>query len=303
MKRVLITGSNGFIGRHCLAGLIERGFEVHSVIRDKNTQIDLPEVQWNVADILNPDDIKSLFEKIRPSYLIHLAWYTAPGAYWTSSENLNWLQSSIEILRAFKLYGGQRILAIGTCAEYDWQFGYCSERVTPLAPSTLYSTCKNALHEVLTSFARQEGISAAWGRIFFLYGPYEHPTRLVPSIINSLLDGRPALCTHGNQIRDFLYVEDVASSLTALLDSEVEGAVNIASGKPVAVRDIIYRIAEKLGRPDLIQLGAISAPDSEVPLLVANVSRLHQEVGWAPHYDLDTGLEMTIDWWKRRKLL
>lgn len=300
MKRVLVTGSNGFIGRHCLARLIERGFEVHSVIRDRNKLSNSPGVQWSVADLLNPEHIESLFEKIRPSYLIHLAWYTAPGAYWTSSENLDWLQCSIEILRAFKLHGGKRFLATGTCAEYDWQFGYCSERVTPLAPSTLYSTCKNALHEVLTSFARQEGMSAAWARIFFLYGPHEQPVRLVPSVINSLLDGQPALCTHGNQIRDFLYVEDVASSLTALLDSEVEGAVNIASGQPVAVRDIIYRIAEKLGRPDLIQLGAISAPDSEAPLLIGDVSRLREEVGWTPHYDLDTGLEMTIDWWKRQ---
>ena len=147
----------------------------------------------------------------------------------------------------------------------------------------------------------REGLSAVWGRIFFLYGAHEHPSRLVPSVINALLDGKPALCTHGNQIRDFLHVEDVASAFAALLDSEVNGAVNIASGEPVALENIIYRIADKLERPDLVQLDAISAPASDVPLLIGDASRLKQEVGWSPRYDLDTGLEMTIDWWKRQK--
>jgi nucleoside-diphosphate-sugar epimerase len=206
-------------------------------------------------------------------------------------------------LRVFKLQGGNRVLAAGTCAEYDGRFGYCSERVTPVAPSTLYGVCKNALKEILMAFADQEGLSAAWGRVFFLYGPHEHPTRLVPSVINALLDGQPALCTHGNQIRDFLHVEDVASAFAALLDSEIEGAVNIASGEPVALKNIIYRIAEKLEQPDLVQLGAIPASESDVPLLIGDASPLKQEVGWAPHYNLDTGLEMTIDWWKRQKQL
>jgi len=303
MKRVLVTGSNGFIGRHCLPFLIEKGFEVHAVIPDKSLQLDLPQVQWTVADILKPDQVKSLFEKVKPNYLLHLAWYTAHGTYWTSSENLLWLQASIEMLSAFKLHGGKRILAAGTCAEYDWQFGYCSERITPAVPSTLYGVCKKAVSEVLLSFAGQEKISAAWGRIFFLYGPHEHPKRLIPSVINSLLDGQPALCTHGNQIRDFLHVEDVASAFAALLDSEVEGAVNIASGEPVALKSIIYQIGEKLGRSDLIQLGAIPMSESDVPLLIADVSRLHREVGWTRRYDLETGLEMTIDWWRRQKRL
>ena len=301
MKRVLVTGSNGFIGRHCLPLLIEKGFEVHGVILDMEMRLDMPKVQWWVADLLSPEQVRSLFEQVKPSHLLHFAWHTAPGAYWTSSENLRWLQASIEILRAFKLHGGKRILAAGTCAEYDWRFGYCSEQVTPVAPSTLYGICKNSLNEVLMSFADQEGLSAAWGRVFFLYGPHEHPTRLVPSVINALLDGQPALCTHGNQIRDFLHVEDVASAFAALLDSEVEGAVNIASGEPVALQNIIYRIAEKLERPDLVQLGAIPVSESDVPLLIGDASRLKQEVGWAPHYNLYAGLAMTIDWWKRQK--
>lgn len=303
MKRILVTGSSGFIGRHCLPLLIEKGFDVHAVIAHGNLQLDIPQVRWVTADILKTDDVRKLFEAVKPDHLLHLAWYTAPGSYWKSIENLLWLQASIEVFRAFKLHGGRRVVAAGTCAEYDWQFGYCSEQVTPLVPSSLYGVCKKALHDVLLSLARQEEISAAWGRVFFLYGPHENPSRLIPSVINSLLDGDPAMCTHGKQIRDFLHVEDVASAFVALLDSEVDGAVNIASGEPIALKDIICRIGEKLERGDLLRLGAIQVSASEAPLVVGSSTRLRQEVGWTPQYDMETGLEMTIDWWKRQKKL
>ena len=117
-------------------------------------------------------------------------------------------------------------------------------------------------------------------------------------MIRSLLQGKVARCSHGNQVRDFLYVEDVADAFVALLNSEVSGPINIASGRPIALRELIYKIAAKFKREDLIQLGAISTPQDEPPLLVADVKRLQDEVGWTPKCDLDTGLEQTIEWWK-----
>jgi len=301
MKRVLVTGANGFIGRHCLPMLLERGFEVHAVTHSRYAAVDLPDVHWNVTDLLDSRQVSSLFEDVRPTHLLHLAWYTVPNTYWTSLENLRWLQAGIDVMRAFKAHGGERVVFAGTCAEYDWQFGYCSEQLTPLAPATLYGVCKNALYQVLRSFSEQEDMSMAWGRIFFLYGPYEHTARLVPSVINSLLDGQPVQCTHGNQIRDFSHVADVASAFVAMLDGSVQGAVNIASGRAIRLKEVIGQIAEYFQRPDLIHLDSIPAPDNEAPLLLADISRLSREVHWFPAYNLASGLEMTIDWWKRRK--
>jgi nucleoside-diphosphate-sugar epimerase len=117
-------------------------------------------------------------------------------------------------------------------------------------------------------------------------------------VIISLLKGEPARCSHGNQIRDFLYVEDVADAFTALLESDVTGPVNVASGYPIVLREIIYRVAEKVDRKDLIQLGVLPVSVDEPHLLVADVGRLTNEVGWLPRYDLKTGLELTMDWWK-----
>jgi nucleoside-diphosphate-sugar epimerase len=137
--------------------------------------------------------------------------------------------------------------------------------------------------------------------VFFLYGPYENESRLVPSVINSLLNASEAKCTEGKQIRDFLYVEDVADALVALLDSEVNGPVNIASGKPIALNEIIFTIADMLERRDLVRLGALPTPGNETPFVLANAERLFNEVGWKPACTIETGLRKSIEWWKRKE--
>jgi nucleoside-diphosphate-sugar epimerase len=300
MNKVLLTGATGFIGRHCTSSLLEKGYAVH-VVSSKVLEENRPGVHWHRCDLLDSKQVPELVANVQPAYLLHLAWCTIPGKYWTSLENFHWVQASLGLLNEFVKQGGRRAVMAGTCAEYDWNYGYCSERVTPLLPGTVYGTCKHSLQMMLDAFAEQTELSSAWGRIFFLYGPREYPARLVSSVIRSILQGVPARCSHGNQIRDFLHVQDAADAFVSLLQSEVQGPVNIASGMPIPLKVIINRIGDMLGRPDLIRLGEIPAPPSEPPLLVADVRRLTDEVGWKPHFDLDTGLAQTIEWWRAQE--
>jgi len=297
MKRLLITGASGFIGQHFLSLLSESDYEVHAIDL-KSLKETYPHVVWHQADLLNSAQTWELISRIRPTHLLHLAWITTPGKWASSPDNLRWVQGGIDLINAFREYGGKRVVGAGSCAEYDWKYGYCSEDTTPLAPATLYGACKHALHIVLAAFAAQTGLSAAWGRIFFVYGPYENSDRLIPYVINSLLKNELVRCSHGNQIRDFLYVGDVAQALFELLKNEISGPVNIASGKPIVLKEMIYMIAEKLDRENLIALGAIPAAENEPPLLLADVHRLTHEIEWSPRFTLDEGLDLTINWWK-----
>lgn len=310
MKRILLTGATGFIGRHCLPLLTAEGDEVHAISRVRKNgaadqhqggaaALDGPLVSWHQLDVLDARQTKDLIERVRPTHLLHLAWVTTPGEYWSSLENLEWVRASIELFRRFGEQGGRKVVAVGSCAEYDWRHGPCSESQTPLMPATLYGTCKNSLQQMLTSLAERMNFSAAWGRIFFVYGPHEHQVRLIPSVISSLLEGKPAHCTDGAQLRDFLYVKDVASALVALLHSDLSGPINIASGQPLVVRDVVNTIGRKMGAEDLIRLGTLEKDPQEPALLVGDTTRLEHELKWRPQYSLDSGLDLTIDWWQQ----
>lgn len=300
MKRVLVTGGRGFIGRHCLPVLLAEGYEVHAIFSSRAPDSFPVEVNWHRTDLLEPAEVSEVLKKVRPTDLLHLAWFAVPGQYWTALENLAWVQASLGLLQEFAKSGGRRVVVAGTCAEYDWSDGYCSEAITPLRPQTLYGVCKGALHAMLQASAGRLNLSAAWGRIFFLYGPHEHPARLVPHVIRGLLRKERVACTEGKQRRDYLYVEDVARAFVALLSSRVTGAVNIASGQAVEVREIIYRIADELGGRELIDLGALQAPEGEPSVLLGDVVRLRDEVGWTPGFSLERGLTETINWWRSR---
>ena len=193
----------------------------------------------------------------------------------------------------------------GTCAEYDWAgSGVCTEGSSALADEGAasvapYARCKLAMQRALEDFGSLNHLSTAWGRVFFQYGPDEHPERLVASVIAHLLKGEEAPCSHGRQIRGFLHVADVGAAFAALLDSRVEGPVNIGSDERRAVGEVLGEIARQIGRPELIRLGARNAHPDEPPLLIADVARLRAEVGWRPRFTLGAGLADTVEWWRQ----
>jgi nucleoside-diphosphate-sugar epimerase len=297
MKRVLVTGASGCIGRHVLPRLTARGWEVWG-LSSKTATPDVPGVRWRHANLLDDGDVAGVMHEVQPTHLLHLAWYIAPGKWAAAPENFEWVRASLNLVTAFRDLGGSRLVTAGSCLEYDWNYGYCSEARTPCAPHTVYGTCKHALQLLTSAMAANSGFSSAWGRVFFLYGPHEHPDRLVASVIRSVLTAQAARTSHGTQVRDYLYVEDVADVFVRLLESELTGPVNVASGQAVALRDIIWRIGELTGRRDLIQLGAIPPAATDTPLVVADTTRLRAELGWTPAWDLGRGLGATIDWWR-----
>ncbi len=297
MKRVLVTGAAGFIGRHALAPLAARGYQVHAVSHVCPAP-DAAGVTWHRADLLDPREIARLFSTLAPTHLMHLAWYADPRDYRTSVENLAWMQAGVEIVRRFAESGGRRAVFAGSGFEYDLRYGCCVEDLTPEAPSTLYAVCKNSLRQVVAKYAAEASLSAAWARIFYLFGPHEPRARLVPSVITSLLAGERAGCTHGRQLRDFLVVQDVADALAAILDSAVTGSINVGSGEPISIRAIVEKIARLLGAADRVDFGVRAAAPTDAPVKFADVTRLREEVGWSPGMTLDDALSATIAWWK-----
>ncbi|CAH0118505.1 NAD(P)-dependent oxidoreductase [Paenibacillus sp. CECT 9249] len=302
MNKVLVTGANGFVGKHVVAVLQQTSFEVHAVGRSPvdpavgGTVSRFEGVKWHRADLFDESQTEALMERVRPTHLLHLAWEATPGYYWHAPSNYRWVEASVRLLRHFHANGGRRVVAAGTCAEYDWRYGVLFENETPLAHDSTYAVCKNAFRSLLHRFAADhDGFSCAWGRLFFLYGPYEHSSRFVPYVIRSLLQNKEALCSAGQHLRDYIYVRDAADALATLLASEWNGDANIASGETIRMRDMALRIAYRLGKPELVRFGG--SRQEPFPLVQGDISAL-SALGWSPRTGLNEGIGRTVAWWE-----
>jgi nucleoside-diphosphate-sugar epimerase len=300
--RVLVTGAAGFIGSHVIRHIVQEGHSVWAVVSREQSTERLADILSRVSpislDLRDTKAVRELVSQIRPDCAIHLAWYAAPSHYWVAPENLECVAMTLQLVECLAEVGCSRLVGAGSCAEYDWDYGFLSENITPLKPRTLYGACKNATREILEAFCNDNSLRFAWARFFHLYGPREAKERLVPSVVLALLNGQPAKCTEGKQIRDYLHVQDVASALWAVTKSDLTGAVNIGSGEPVTVRTIVHTIAQLLQREENVILGALPTDPKEPPLLLADVRRLATVDGWKPSFSLKDGLAETCEWWK-----
>ncbi len=309
--RVLLTGARGFLGRAVLERLVAGGWQVDAVtstpdgtdIGESETPCgDGTRVCWHRTDLLEPGAGRRLMEQSGAEALIHLAWAPNRGVY-ESPANLTWMRASMELVEAFAESGGRRAVLAGSSAEYDWRHGVCSEGRTPLAGGGVYGATKRALGEWFAAASRVHELSGAWARTFFLFGPHEPGGRLVASVARSLLAGDTARCSSGVQVRDYLYVGDAADALVRLLESELTGPVNVGSGRPRRVRDLVTALAERCqaaGGTGRVELGALEAVAGEAPLVLADVGRLRDELGWSPPVGFSAGLDRTVTWWQNQ---
>jgi nucleoside-diphosphate-sugar epimerase len=296
-NRVLVTGATGFLGSHCLAPLLERGFQVLGLYRER-APLDVAGVRWVRGDVLDRAAMRALLDEYRPKGLLHLAWFVEPGKLIADPSNLTWTAASLDLIRAFREAGGERCTVSGSCYEYDWRFGYCVEGVTPCEPDTLYGAAKDSLRRTFLAYCSAHGLSGSWGRAFFMYGPRESRARLVSSVIISLLKGLPAKSSHGLQVRDYLHIQDVADGMVALFASQNQDAYNISANAATTIRQIVKKLGEITGRNDLLQIGALPARPNDAPLVLGDGRRMLNDVGWKPKLDLDAGLSATVDWWR-----
>jgi nucleoside-diphosphate-sugar epimerase len=296
MKRVLVTGVGGFIGRHVVEPLLARGYAVHGVTG--GTRSALGSATLHSADLLLHGSVDKLIADVKPTHLLHLAWVSNPGRAMMSLDNVRWIASSLDLFRSFVEHGGQRAVMIGSCAEYDWSYPELREDETPLRPRSIYGVAKNAVREVVEAVGQHHNVSTVWARLFFLYGPHEPPGRLVSEIASGLAAGRVTTTTAGRQERDFLHVADAAEALARILDGPVTGTLNVASGQCIPVRGVIDALGRLSGRPDLLDIGGRPSAPDDPPRLAANIGRLREEVGFVPRYRLEEGLADTLQWWR-----
>jgi nucleoside-diphosphate-sugar epimerase len=297
--RILLTGASGFVGSATLAALLAENSRPSIVAVGRTKPRLAGDYAWHRVDLLDHAAVAALTADVRPDIVLHLAWCVEHGTFWTDPANLDWIAATLHLARAASENGARRFVATGTCYEYDWPpAGDCHETRTSLKPALLYGVAKDATRRVLSEFNASAGMSFAWARLFFLYGPHEGAGRLVPAIAHALIAGEDARCSSGKAIRDFLDVRDAGTALAKLALSEIDGALNIASGQAVTVADIARALGAIAGLPERIKLNALPDRSGEPPRIVADVTRAKNELNFAPNRDLETGLGEALAWWR-----
>jgi nucleoside-diphosphate-sugar epimerase len=269
------------------------GHTVVGLSRGEATSGQKSSIERLQGDLLKPGEAERMVRAASAEALIHLAWITEPGLFWHSPENDRWLDASRRLIEAFAAAGGRRIVVAGTCAEYAWSDQPLSEAASPLQPSTPYGQAKAQLFREMPSLVGAEA-TWSWGRIFFPYGPGEQGKKFVPFIVDGLRRGERIPLTSGEQARDFLYVEDVAQAFVRLVESPTfQGAVNVASGIATPLRDVGETLGRLASRPDLLGWGDLPPREGDPSIVVADVTRAREELGFEPSVPLEEGLRRT----------
>ncbi len=300
--RVFVTGASGFIGSHVTRILVQAGCEVAILAVPGDTI-------WRLQDIADKlqilrgrlDDLPSWegsLREFRPDACIHLAWYTEPGKYLNSPENTRSMWNSLQLLEALGRVQCRQVVMVGTCAEYDSRIGHFTED-SPTRPESLYAATKLSTCLIASHVAARAGINFAWARLFSLYGPYEDERRLIPALTAALLREASFKATAGEQVRDYLHVEDVASALWLITRACQVGIVNIASGIPVTIRELMGTAEEICGRKGLVEFGALPYRDWE-PMCIYGDNQKLNRIGWSARYTLREGLAQTVEWWRQQ---
>lgn len=304
--RVFITGASGFVGANLARACVKKGYDVHLLLRPNKhlwrLHDILPQVTVHNGTVLDETYLFKTLHRINPTYIFHLA---ANGAYPTQNNLEEIIATNIEgtknLLLASKDIPYTCFVNTGSSSEYGRK-NVPMKETDSCHPESYYAFSKLAATHMCQLFARENNKPICTFRLFSVYGPYEEPTRFVPTIMNNLLQHKPILITPGKQRRDFIYIDDVmrAYFAAAVRGQKVKGEVfNIGTGKEYANDEVVSHLFSVTKTKTQIKKGAYPKRTWDMPHWSANITKTRKTLSWKPVNSLDKGLLATYAWYEK----
>ncbi|MFQ5599026.1 MAG: NAD-dependent epimerase/dehydratase family protein [Candidatus Krumholzibacteriia bacterium] len=299
---VLVTGGTGFMGRHLVRALRERGDRV--VVVGRRSSTGLPEdVAYEQGDLAAESFADRLIRRLRPQRVFHLASAVnvKRDLQLLDDQVRNTQLAAVYVARACLEGGVRRLVHVGTCEEYGNGPAPFRENQAP-APVSPYSAAKVAATAFVRTLCVSFGLRAVIVRPFLTYGPGQPANLLVPALIRSALEGNDFPMTPGEQTREFNFIEDVIEGMLRAGEAEgVEGEIiNIGCGEPRRIRDVAALVLELMGNPVQLQLGKLSYRPGETWEFYCSNEKARDLLGWEPRTPLEDGLRRTIAWYREK---
>ena len=279
MQHILVTGAAGYIGRHVVSALLDRGARVTAVVRPGSAgRVPRPGASGALevveCDVLDPaTDLTGLLQPA-PEAVVHLAWER--GFEHASAVHLLRLSDHYRVLRAFAEAGVSRIAALGTMHEVGYHEGAITAD-TPTDPQSLYGIAKDALRRACFA-SLGAGTTVQWLRAFYIYGDDRANQSIFTKLLQAADEGRRTFpFTSGTKQYDFIRVDELGAQIAAVaLQSEVGGVINVCSGEPRTLGDMVESFIREQGLDIELQYGAFPDRPYDSPCVYGDASAIRR---------------------------
>lgn len=301
--RALITGAAGFVGAVLARRLLRDGAEVHVVLRDSSSRWRLADIEAELVvhelDLADRQETHSLVREVQPEDVFHLA---AHGAYSWQAQTEEIVRSNVlattALVDACVATGCRSFVNAGTSSEYGHK-PHAPAEDEPLEPNSAYAVAKAFGTNYCAWSAAERGLPAVTLRLYSVYGPWEEPRRLIPSLLRAAIEGRLPPLASPETARDFVFAEDVATAFVSAASYAAQGGTgvfNIGSGTQTSLAEIVECVRRLFGISEEPDWGSMEARAWDTDVWVSNPSRAAAELGWRAETSLEDGLLATAEW-------
>lgn len=298
MQKVIVTGANGFIGRHLVGTLNEIGVDVialvdprfdYSSIKDLSNVVIVEFSLQTMANLYNDDRLKDA------DIVYHLAWSGVNASHRNSEdEQLKNIKYSLDVLKLANHFQIPKVLIPGSAAEVSCGDGIITGREVP-APSDIYSATKVATRYLCQIYALQHGMKLIWPLITSIYGPGRDDNNLISYAIKSLLKGEKPSFTKLEQFWDYLYIDDLIDALIALGEKGRNAVYPIGSGEKRKMNEYVEIIRQTINPQLPLGIGDLQYKNpNKIDNQVMDISALKTDTGFSASVPFEEGIAKTI---------
>ncbi len=312
-KKVLVTGSEGFIGSHLTEALVSKGYDVKALVQynsfnswgfidtfDKNIK---DAIEVVTGDVRDPNGMRHIIKGVDVIY--HLAALIAiPYSYYSPDAYVDTnIKGTLNILQAARDFETSKVLVTSTSEVYGTAKYVPIDENHPFQGQSPYSATKIAADRLAESFYRSFDMPISIVRPFNAFGPRQSARAVIPTIIMQLLSGKQEIKLGSlTPTRDFNYVKDIANGFIAIAESDktIGEEINIATGKEITIGELANMIINKLNPNARIicEEERLRPKNSEVNRLLGSNEKIKRLTRWEPKYTFEEGLTETINWIK-----
>ena len=305
MTAVLVTGAAGFVGANLARRLAGDGYDVHPVVRSRDTAWRLDPgllARAQEADLRDRDAVARLVRVVRPHWIFHCAAY---GAYSWERDVERMQATNVDgtanLLAACRAAGFEVFVNTGSSSEYGYRDHAPAETETP-QPNSPYASTKLRATEHCAAGARTDDGAIATLRLYSAYGPWEEPNRLIPRLVTAAMAGTLPPLTRPGTARDFIYIDDVCDAYLAIAQhppAQAGAVFNVGTGVQTTLGELVEAARAIFDVRDEPAWGSMDARSWDTDVWYADSRRLREQTGWLPRYSIAEGLRATRRWFEQ----